>query len=119
VHGSECPLGSIVEPAQVQHTVQPVQQQFVSYRNSPCRGGVPGNRHANHHLAGGNAAPPVVIDLEAQHVGWTAPAQKSPVQRSHLRLVNQTQRNMRQARFQQPPGAAQLSFQKWNSMPAG
>jgi hypothetical protein len=67
----------------------------VSYRDTPRHGGAPAHRYANHHLASGNLAPPVVIDLEAQHVSWPVPAQKSPVERGHLGIVNQTQRKLR------------------------
>jgi len=95
VHGAECPVGSIVEPAQVQHAVQGIQQQFVGQRNSPCPGRAPGNRHANHHLASGNAPALIAIDLEAQNIGWPAPAQKPPVEGGHFDPINQAQRKLR------------------------
>jgi hypothetical protein len=89
VHGHKSRFGSIVEPAQVQHAVQGIQQQFIGQRNPARGGGTAGNRNANHDFARSNPSAAVVVDLEAQDIGWSAATQKAAMQGGHLRLAHQ------------------------------
>jgi hypothetical protein len=51
MHGCETGVGSIVEPAEVQHPVEGVKQKFLLDRNPMLPGPPTRLRNANHHLA--------------------------------------------------------------------
>ena len=98
--------------------MQGVQQQFIGRRNPPRGGGAAGNRNANHDLARGNPPAAVVVDLEAQDIGWPPATEKAVMQRGHLRLTHQRERKLPQGSGQDSVSLLQMGCEKVDGMGA-
>lgn len=89
VHGLKTPIGSIVEPAEMQHAMQGIQQHFIldSY---PVQSGLATCfRHANRYLTSGYPSAGIGLQFEGEHVGRADDPEKLVVQFRHLPVPNQ------------------------------
>lgn len=88
VHGLETPVGSIVEPTQMQHAMQGVEQHFVR-DFPPVQSCLPTRfRHANRYLASGYPSTGIGIQFEGEYVGRADDPEKLVVQFGHLPVCN-------------------------------
>jgi hypothetical protein len=98
VHGGEIAVGSIVEPCQVQHPVQGVQEQFTVHRDA--LGTCPALRHghADDDLAARDSAAGVSFKWEGENVGWPGGAHEPLMQFRHPPVPDERQREVAQGR---------------------
>jgi hypothetical protein len=112
MHAIEIAIGSIVMPAQVQHSMQRVQKQLAGDRAAlqlcaPTRFG-----RADHHLAGKCAASGIQVHGKREHVGWSKELEVPSMQVGHRAVVNQRDRELLQRRTQQGVGLPQMFLEE-------
>jgi hypothetical protein len=108
VHGCESGVCSIVVPAQVQHPVKRVQEQLPFHRD-PVRLRLPPSfRHANHDVAGGYAAAPVLLQRKRQYVGGAREAHEPLVKARHPPVADEGDRQLAQVRAKDGVGGPQV-----------
>ena len=119
MHCSVPPAGSIVEPAQVQHAVEGVEQKFFLRGRAPFAGLPPGLGNADDHLARGDAARRVMVELEREHVGGAGDVEILLVKTEHPRVVHQGKREVSQGGAKDRVGFQQMGLNKRDMLSAG
>jgi hypothetical protein len=109
VHRGEVAVGSIVEPGQVQHAVEGVEEQLVAQGDAggACAAGGVGD--AEDDLAGGDAAAGVVVELEREDVGRAGEVHEALVEVGHAAVADEGDRELAQGGLEEAVGARELA----------
>jgi hypothetical protein len=114
MHGCEIPVGSIVEPAKVQHPVEGIEQKFLLHRN-PMRSSPPASlRDANYDLASGYVSAGVLVQGEGQYVRRPRQSHEPLVQLGHAPVTDEGDGKVREWGGQVPMRGAEAPTQVWN-----
>jgi hypothetical protein len=103
MHSVELRPRSIVEPAQVQHAVQRVQQQLVGHARAVLAGAAAGFWDTDDDLAAGRAAARVQVEGEGEHVRRLADAHRAAVKVGHRLIVREHEGQIAKLRAGQKP----------------
>jgi hypothetical protein len=114
MHGCEIPVGSIVEPAKVQHPVEGIQQKFLLHGN-PVRPSPPsGLWYANHDFASGYVSAGVLVHGERQYVRRPRQSHELLVQLGHPPVTDESDGQVREWGGQVPMRGAKVATQVRN-----
>jgi len=109
VHLAKATGGFIVEPAQVQHSMNRVEQQLMAERQATDFSLPAGLGNANDHLAGDDPAAVVVVELKGKDIGWAGNPEVLLVQGAHGGVVDQNNREFSQSRAKQGVGGFEVA----------
>ena len=112
MHPAEIRGGSIVVPAQVQHAVKGIEQQFAFRPLFMFFRPAKGFRHANHDLTGGHAPAGIFVQWEREHVRGAVNAHELRVQFRHARVTDEGEGHLVQRGIQNRVGADEVAAEE-------
>jgi len=94
MHELKTPVGSIVEPAQMQHPMHGIEQKLLLDLAAAASGLPAGFWNTNGYFSSGYTPAGVGIQLESEHIGWTDQPQKLVMKFRHPPIANQGNRQL-------------------------